>query len=229
MTSEPGFDRRPILLASLVIVATMLGVSAWAWGQLPPGASVPVHWDVNGEPNGYAPKEVALLISPVLGLLLTGLFWVLPRVEPRRLHLLGSGRAYGALWLAALLLVLGVHVVTTLAVAGHAVAVGQWVLAGVGALFVVIGAVLPGVQSNFLLGIRTPWTLSSERSWRLTHRVGGLLFAAFGVAFVLVALLGAGGAALAVVFVAGAVALALLVAYSYLVWRSDPDRDSFGR
>ena len=45
------------------------------------------------------------------------------------------------------------------------------------------GAVLGKVRPNWFVGIRTPWTLSSKRSWVRTHRLGGWLFMALGVLF----------------------------------------------
>jgi uncharacterized membrane protein len=31
-------------------------------------------------------------------------------------------------------------------------------------------------KRNFFIGIRTPWTLSSDRVWEETHRLGSVLF-----------------------------------------------------
>jgi uncharacterized membrane protein len=52
-----------------------------------------------------------------------------------------------------------------------------------------IGNVLGKLRSNFFVGIRTPWTLSSEHVWDQTHRWAGRLFV--GAAAVLAVLAGA--------------------------------------
>ena len=36
------------------------------------------------------------------------------------------------------------------------------------------------IRSNFMMGIRTPWTLSSDLAWEKTHRLGGWLFMVAG-------------------------------------------------
>jgi len=41
----------------------------------------------------------------------------------------------------------------------------------VGLLIAGLGVVMPGVRSNFFMGIRTPWTLDSEQVWIRTHRL----------------------------------------------------------
>ena len=34
------------------------------WGQIPPGAQVPIHWGVDGQPDGYASKELGAAAHP---------------------------------------------------------------------------------------------------------------------------------------------------------------------
>lgn len=73
------------------------------------------------------------------------------------------------------------------------------------------------------MGIRTPWT----RSWERTHRLGVWLFAALGALTMLTA-----AVPWAAVFVipGGAAAIVVaLAAYSYVVWRDDPDKHALGR
>ena len=92
-----------------------------------------------------------------------------------------------------------------------------------GILFAGLGWFMPGLRSNFFAGIRTPWTLSSERAWATTHRVGGRLFLVFGVLMAVTAVLSPG--VFVWVTLAGvAVILVVTTAVSYAVWRRDPDR-----
>ena len=85
-----------------------------------------------------------------------------------------------------------------------------------------IGVYLPRVQSNFFVGIRTPWTLSSEVAWHKTHAVGGPACVLLGLAMMATAFFPTGMTAVLIVGTLG-VALGLSV-YSYFAWRSDPDK-----
>ena len=87
---------RPMLIYSFVVVGLMLALSAWAWTQLPADASIPIHWGVDGQPNGFAPKPIGLFLLPGITALITALFAVIPRIEPRRANLERSGTAYRA-------------------------------------------------------------------------------------------------------------------------------------
>jgi len=92
---------------------------------------------------------------------------------------------------------------------------------------VVIGNVLGKVRSNFMFGIRTPWTLTSYRSWNRTHRLGGRLMVALGLVVIGATALGLRGEPLfAIVGGGGGTLVVGVVVYSYLAWRADPDRRS---
>jgi uncharacterized membrane protein len=155
-----------------------------------------------------------------LGAGLLVLAWGLPKIDPRRENF---ERFRGTYWLIfnLLLLFLLVLEVLTLGVAlGWRVDVGTAVNLLTGTLFIGLGNVLPRLRPNWWMGIRTPWTLESDRVWRETHRVGGRVFVAAGV---VVALAAFGPAALRVSAVIGAVLAAALgmTIYSYIAWRRE--------
>ena len=92
----------------------------------------------------------------------------------------------------------------------------------------IIGNVLGKVRSNFVFGVRTPWTLSSDLAWNKTHRLVGRLFVLLGLAMIVVGLVG--GTTAFFVLLLGGIGVVLFVAfaYSYRVWKSDPDRLTVG-
>lgn len=225
--SRPEVTPRPFaasLVVSLVVTAALVGASWWAWRQLPVGARIPAHWNAAGRIDGYRGRD-SLFLIPGLILGLTLLFLFLPRVEPRRTHLLLSSRAYRAVWLAVVLALAGLQIFRIRAAFGEALSIEKWIGAGLGALFLVIGNFLGKVRSNFMFGVRTPWTLSSELSWNKTHRLAGWTFVGLGLALLSCALLRLFEGHLHFVIIGGLMALLTTVLpYSYFVWRSDPDK-----
>jgi uncharacterized membrane protein len=219
------------LTVSAIVVVAMFALSAWAWGRIA-GDRIPVHWGINGQPDGYGGKFEGLLLVPLITVGIAVLFTVIPRIEPRRLHFAQSMGPFLAVWFAMLAFMAALHVAIVVSAFGHPVDMSVVMGGGIGALSIVIGAVLGRVRSNFLFGVRTPWTLSSERSWRLTHRLAGRLFVASGAATIVAALvaLPTGWSALPfVALLAGDIGAALVaVVYSYVVWRDDPDRQRVG-
>ncbi|MEX2015337.1 MAG: SdpI family protein, partial [Candidatus Hydrogenedentales bacterium] len=157
------------------------------------------------------------------------LFAILPRIEPRRQHLQQSRRPYVMIGIGVLVFFLAVHAWLVASALGLRGNTSVFILAMVGALFVLIGFVLGRVKSNFVMGIRTPWTLSSELSWEKTHRLGGILFVSLGVLMLLGSLVV--GSEILVPWLVGAslCMVAVLLVYSYIVWRNDPNKQQFGR
>jgi immunity protein, SdpI family len=103
---------------------------------------------------------------------------------------------------------------------GWPIPVKRFVPFSVGALFVLLGSLLPRFRSNFFFGIRTPWTLSSESVWAQTHRIGGWAFALMGLLLIIAGVVGSTRWLIGAF--AGSVVLALgLLVYSYLLWRAE--------
>ena len=50
-----------------------------------------------------------------------------------------------------------------------------------GGLYYGIGVLMGSTRLNWFVGIRTPWTLSSEEVWDSTHAMGAKLFKLCGV------------------------------------------------
>jgi uncharacterized membrane protein len=207
----------PVLLA-LVGVAASLAV----YERLP--ESMAVHWDLAGNPNGWMPRAFGAFFAPVFLLVLWLLMRVLPRIDPHEPNYARFGAAYDTIVAAALLLVLATHGIVLGEALGYHVPVARVVPALVGALFVVIGNVMPRMRPNWWFGVRTPWTLSNDRVWARTHRLAGFSMAAAGLVMI--------GAALAlptrlggpVMLAAAAAALVGPAVYSYLTWKREQRR-----
>lgn len=216
-------DLRRVIIFSGFVLAFMYIVSLWAWVQIPAGTQVPIHWNVQGEVDGYGSKFWGLMLMPLMNTGIVLLFIAIPRLEPRRQNLLRSMKAYTRFWAAFLVFMLVLHLALVAATLGYGARIELLVPIMVGVLFIVIGNYMGKIRSNFMMGIRTPWTLTSELAWNKTHRLGGKLFMLTGGVTILAALFGSPEATF-ILMMAGVVGI-LLVAfpYSYLVWKNDPE------
>ena len=215
---KPSF-RIPILV-SVVALLIMLAASAVLWTNVPDDARIPVHWGIDGTPDRFGGKLEAALTTPGIALLLFAILALAPHFEPRRRHLLQSARAFAAIWIALAILLTGIHIGIVLIGLGVDLALHAVVAAFIGALFLVIGNYLGKTRSTFVLGIRTPWTLSSDRVWDRTHRLGGRLFMLAGAAALALALFD-GQLALWAVLLGGVGTAVIVFAYSFLAWRQE--------
>jgi len=220
---------RPAWIASGLTLAAMLALSLWAWGQVPEGQRIPVHWGLDGQPDRWARRFEGLFTIPIATVVTAVLLGVIPRFEPRGLHLAQSRKAYLALWIALLFFLGAIHAALALTAVGRPVDVARIVPVGLGVLFLVIGNYLGKLRSNFTAGIRTPWTLSSELSWNETHRAAGRLFVGLGLLLLACGLAGSSTATWVVALGGTFAGIAFLFVYSYLVWRRDPEKQAAGR
>ena len=214
---------RWVTLGPWAIVAAMFIAGLVAWTYAPD--SIPVHWSLGGDVNRYGDKLEGLFLLPAVTLAVLLLMKVLPRIDPRRTSYAGFARSYAFVTLLIVAFFGVVYAITLAVIFGAPLNVSRVVLPLVGVLLIGIGALLQDVQPNWFVGIRTPWTLSSNRSWTATHRAGRWVLIAMGAALVLAGVLLTPWAvilalALCVVGVLG------LVAYSFFVWRDDPNRSA---
>jgi uncharacterized membrane protein len=200
-----------------LLIAAMWAFALAVYPSLP--ARIPTHWNLHGEVDGWGGRGAAFLF-PAIATGFALLMAVLPRIDPRRANWEKFRDEVRLLVTVFVLFSAWVEGVALGAALGWNVDTGRAVTGGVGVLLAVIGNYLPRIRSNWFVGIRTPWTLASERVWRETHRLGGRTFVAGGVAMVLAGFIPgafAQAAAIGAVVVAGLVP----VVYSYLAWRRE--------
>jgi immunity protein, SdpI family len=220
------------LIVSAITIVLMSGISVWVGGQLP-AENIPVHWNAEGIADRFSDRREALFLLwllPAIAAFSALIFSILPQIEPMRDNLFKSRKAYNAVWATSMLLYLGIHggiSYMMLQATGDTMQSNEFVrfiIAGTGIVFIVMGNYLPKTRQNWFLGIRTPWTLSSEYTWEKTHRLAGRLF--FGVGFVcLIAAFTVNGIYLVFVVTGASISAALTsVIYSFLVYRGAPDK-----
>jgi uncharacterized membrane protein len=219
-------NTRTPLFFSIALVAAMLAISGWALLHLPAGTSIPIHWDADGQPDRFARGPLALFMLPAMTALIAMLFWVVPWMEPRRLNLASSAKFYRAVWIGVILLLAATHGTTLYGTLHPGTSLGSVVIATVCLLIIVVGNYLGKTRSMFLVGVRTPWTLTSEYSWQRTHSLAGKLFIASGALGFAAAIALPTKEASHVFLYALGVTVVLSIIASYVYWRRDPLRHS---
>ena len=202
----------------LFIVVAAIVASAAVYQRLP--ETIPTHWDVNGQVNGWSSRAFGAWITPVLLLGLWALVRILPAIDPRGANYAKFGGAFEAIIESLMLFLLAMHILVLRAGLGQSAPMQRVVPIGVGFLLIVVGNLLPRMRPNWFIGIRTPWTLSSDRVWEKTHRFGGRVFFAGGILIVLSAFASPRAASIALVTVVVLAAAAVLI-YSYAEWKRE--------
>jgi uncharacterized membrane protein len=208
------------MIPGLLALALALAFGLWALPSLP--EQVASHWGLSGEPDGWSSKETLVFLLPLFGVGIALLLAFVPRIDPRRASYELHGGTYWLLANAAVIVLSAVHVAILGFNLGWPISINQVTGIAVGGLFILIGNLMTRMRPNWFMGIRTPWTLSSDTVWRKTHRVGGYAFVLAGL--LLVAMGFVRPAWFAGVLIAAAIVAALVpVVYSYFVWRGEQE------
>lgn len=182
---ESAFKRNNLFCLFLLLLGLLAGFLFEPY--LPD--NMPIHFDIQGNADGYAPKEFALLALPGVALLMMAI------------EILIVNRARNGMS-AANLKVMGivnvVYVTFILALHSALIMEGMYpdgriftktLIPGMAIMFMFFGNYLGKTEQNGILGIRLPWTLRSEENWKKTHRFVGQMYVLGGFGILALTLL----------------------------------------
>jgi uncharacterized membrane protein len=165
------------IVLAIVLVSFVLG---WALYDRMPDRMAS-HWNASNEVDGSMPRFWGLFFAPIVMAGLFLLYLAIPRTDPLKDNI-ETFRAHFDRFIALLFLfLLYLYLLTIFWNLGRRFAMIVFLAPGFAALFYFSGALLERTKRNMCVGIRTPWTLASDRVWERTHRLGGILFKAAGV------------------------------------------------
>jgi uncharacterized membrane protein len=170
-----------ILVISLVILLFVLGV--YLYPQLP--ERIVSHWNAKGEANGTMSKFWGIFLLPVITLAIVLLFIFIPKLDPLKKNIEKFRSSYNHFIVLFVLFMLTIYLHSLLWNLGIQFDVNLVFPIALGVLFFYLGVLLPRMKRNWFIGIRTPWTLSSDKVWDKTHKLGSKLFKASGIISVL--------------------------------------------
>jgi uncharacterized membrane protein len=198
-----------IITSVVTVLPILMGVILWE--QLP--AQLPIHWDMEGEIDGWCSKAFAVFAMPLILLAFHWLAVFATFADPKNRTNTNKALRLG-LWVVPVLSIALSVVIYSVSMGGK-VRMEAFVPVLLGMLFVIIGNYLPKCQQSYTIGIKCPWTLHSEENWNRTHRLAGWLWVIGGVVIMLTGFCNA-------LWVSMPVALIMVlvpVIYSYILHR----------
>jgi len=206
-----------IIVLVLIIGATIAGVSLW--NRLPD--QMASHWNIDDQVDGYMSKFWGVFMMPLFTLGMFLLFLVIPAIDPLKANIAqfrGAFNLFIVLMVAFMVYIYGLTLAWSLGYTGFKMSGAM--LPAIGLLFVFIGFMLRQARRNFFIGIRTPWTLSSDTVWNETHRLGAVLFMISGVLAFIGGFFG-GTTAFWLMFIPIIGSTVFLLVYSYVLYRRE--------
>ncbi len=169
----------PILFIVLISI-----FSLYFYNHFP--QSVAVHWNIRGRADGFASRSFAAFLPPLFNLIIYLLLLFIPYFDPQRSNYSKFRGAYHIVKAALLFFLSLVYIFMGYNALGCNLPAHIFIPLSVGFFFILLGFYLKDIKPNWFLGIRLPWTLSSDDVWMRTHRYGSKIFIVNGLIIVLV-------------------------------------------
>jgi uncharacterized membrane protein len=166
-------------IAVLIIILASFASAIYLYPLLP--ATIASHWNELGEVNGYMPKVYALFIMPAVSLLVFLLFLAIPRIDPLKRNIEKFRGYFDGFIVMFTLFLFVLYLLTVFWNFGFTFNIIHVFVLSFGILIFYSGVLLENSKRNWFIGIRTPWTLSSDVVWDKTHKLAGKLFKACGI------------------------------------------------
>jgi uncharacterized membrane protein len=204
-----------IVVLGIILLSFIIGISLYP--QMPD--KMASHWNLQGKVNGYMPKFWGLFLLPLMLIGIASLFIIIPRIDPLQANIEKFRKYYDRFIILFSAFLLWIYLFTILWNLGFKFHISLALLPAFAILFYYIGILCENAKRNWFIGIRTPWTLSNEKVWEKTHKIGGKLFKIAGV----IALLGVLFQSYALFFILMPVLLvaSYTIIYSYFEYQKE--------
>lgn len=171
----------------IILMLLPLAITAVALMFMP--EQVPMHYGINGQVDRWGSKYENLIL-PVLTIVLGAFMLIVAKFSSDDESSVKNNEKVTILANISMLLLFNamnlyftytsLELVSDLNSATVDIFSLIFVILGIG--FVVIGNIMPKAKLNSLIGLRTPWSMKNEETWRRCQRFGGISGIITGVA-----------------------------------------------
>ncbi|MBS6396096.1 MAG: SdpI family protein [Clostridiales bacterium] len=205
-------------ILNYIVAVVNLALSAVMYPSLPD--QIPMNWGFDGTVSYSSKSQLFLMCG--MAVFFAFLFDVLPHIDPRKKNYQKFGSYYDSFCIIMQFFLLAMTgMILTESLRPGTVSVPTVVNVGVGLLLLFLGNIMPKIKSNFYMGIKNPWTLSSDEIWYRTHRLGGKCFFLAGMIMMGSAFFPSQKAVYWITFICVMLACIIPSIMSYIWWRQE--------
>ncbi|MBU0476650.1 SdpI family protein [Patescibacteria group bacterium] len=166
-----------IIVMGIILASFAIGI--YFYPLMP--ENVASHWNAQGNVDDYMPKFWGLFLMPLALAGLSLFFLSIPKIDPLKENIEKFRKYYDGLIVILALFLFYVYFLIIIWNVGVKFNMAYVLMPAIAVLFYYIGILLDNSKKNWFIGIRTPWTLSDDKVWDKTHKIGGRLFKACAI------------------------------------------------
>jgi uncharacterized membrane protein len=166
-----------IIIVAIILLSFAIGI--YYYLQMPD--KIASHWNAQGQVNGYMSKFWGLFLMPIISVGLLLLYILIPKIDPLKSNIQQFRKYYDGFMVLIIVFLFYLYLLTIFWNSGFRFNIITFLSPAFAILFYYAGILIENAKRNWFIGIRTPWTLSSDRVWDKTHKIGGKLFKIAGI------------------------------------------------
>ena len=176
--------KKSFIIFRIILVAASFLLAIWVYPQLP--QIMPIHWNIEGVADGFGDKSRYVWLLPVISLAMLIFMPLLAKIDPKKANYQEFALHWEAMQTTLILVMqfiffLQIHFSLNPSQSDF---MGNYMLVGIGFLFIIFGYLMSKIKQNYFIGIRTPWALENTDNWDKTQKLGGFIMALGGVIMV---------------------------------------------
>ncbi|GEO09411.1 SdpI family protein [Segetibacter aerophilus] len=207
--------KNKLFIVILIIAVIPLIYLGLVYNSLPP--QVATHFSLDGKPDDYRGKSTLILVIGFMQLITIGMYLLLSninRIDPKKAAN-QSKETMQKMAIAIVVLLSSIAVRIIYSAVNNGFSLNKVMLPMLGLFFAYLGNLMHSVKPNYFVGIRTPWALEDEDTWRKTHQLAGKLWFAGGIVITVITLIVPANSALIVMISIVAIITIIPTVYSY--------------
>lgn len=167
--------------ASILLCMCILLTTAIAYFFLP--ETIPTHFDLQGTADAFG-NRATIFFPACISLFVTAILLLTRKIDPKKENYQRFQKPfYTVLFTVNAIIFLLIVLIIYKSFLPNSGNITSFMFLMMSLLFLVLGNIMPKFKPNYMMGIRTPWTLANETVWYKTHRfigkiwfIGGILF-----------------------------------------------------
>jgi uncharacterized membrane protein len=167
----------------LVLFLLMAAVSAASYSSLPETLATKFDW--YGKPTVWSSRDSVALMMPLVYVGLVLFVGLVVRLSPKEFSApqsrSGLDRVLGAIGVFLLSIHIGL-----IAQSAAGISFIRIFSFGTALMLILLGTVFGKLERNYMIGIRVPWALFSDKNWSATHKFAGQMMIVCGTLLLIV-------------------------------------------
>lgn len=173
-----------IIILAMILISFIIAI--YFYSSMPD--QMASHWNSQGEVDSYMSKFWGLFLMPLVSILIFLVFLLIPKIDPLKKNIEKFRKYFDWFIVVIIAFLLYIYLLTIFWNLDYRFNMTKMLMPALGILFYYAGILLNNSKRSWFIGVRTPWTLSSDIVWDKTNKLGGQLFKIIGIITVIAGL-----------------------------------------